>query len=227
AIFIPPDYIAEYFSSSPYVMLIMMLFVSLPVYVCATASIPIAVVLMAKGVSAGAVFVFLMAGPATNVSSIVVVKNILGQKTMYHYLFLISSTAIVFGFILDSFITIVPPALLSFSHVHAADGYGSLFLTILFLLILINAYVYKHKGEVPRATDGDKDFDGSQDRLSIEVDGMTCSHCKESVKSAVYSCGGVESTSVDLLTGQVIVIGNGLDENAIKDKIKSKGFTLK
>jgi len=80
AIFIPPDFIAEYFSSSPYIMLFMMLAVSLPVYVCATASIPIAVVLMAKGVSAGAVFVFLMAGPATNASSIAVVKNILGTK---------------------------------------------------------------------------------------------------------------------------------------------------
>ena len=69
----------------------MMLAVSMPVYVCATASIPIAVVLMAKGVSAGAVFVFLMAGPATNASSIAVVKNILGEKTMYHYLLLIAS----------------------------------------------------------------------------------------------------------------------------------------
>ena len=110
AIFIPPDFIAEYFSSSSYVMLFMMLAVSLPIYVCATASIPIAVVLMAKGVSAGAVFVFLMAGPATNAASIAVVKNILGQKTMYHYLLLISSTAIVFGFIFDSFIDLIDAA---------------------------------------------------------------------------------------------------------------------
>ena len=227
AIFIPPDFIAEYFSSSPYVMLFMMLAVSLPVYVCATASIPIAVVLMAKGVSAGAVFVFLMAGPATNASSIAVVKNILGQKTMYHYLLLISSTAIVFGFFLDSFVTIVPPTMSSFSHVHATDSYGSFFLTILFLLILINSYVYKYKGNVSKPTDGGNDFDGSQDRLSIVVDGMTCSHCQASVESAVYSCSGVESASVDLLTGQVIVLGSGLDESAIKDKIKGKGFSLK
>jgi hypothetical protein len=147
AIFIPPDFIAEYFSSNSYVMLIMMLAVSLPVYVCATASIPIAVVLMAKGVSAGAVFVFLMAGPATNASSIAVVKNILGQKTMYHYLLLISCTAIVFGFIFDSFITIVPPVISHFSHDHVSDDYSALFLTVVFLLILINAYVYKLKGE--------------------------------------------------------------------------------
>jgi copper chaperone CopZ len=227
AIFIPPDFIAEYFSSSPYIMLFMMLAVSLPVYVCATASIPIAVVLMAKGVSAGAVFVFLMAGPATNASSIAVVKNILGQKTMYQYLLLISSTAIVFGFFLDSFVTIVHPTMSSFSHIHAVNSYGSLFLTILFLLILINAYVYKYKGEVSKPTNGGNDFDRSQDRLSIVVDGMTCSHCKASVESAVYSCSSVESASVDLLTGQVIVLGSGLDESAIKDKIKGKGFSLK
>ena len=226
ALFIPPDFIAENFSSSSYIMLFMMLAVSLPIYVCATASIPIAVALMAKGVTAGAVFVFLMAGPATNASSIAVVKNILGRRTMAHYLFLISSTAIVFGFILDSFITIGLPAMSSNAHVHADDSYMSLFLTILFVLILLNAYFYKLKGEMPKPDESKDVIDGSQDRLSIKVDGMTCSHCKESVESAVYSCGGVESASVDLLKGLVLVIGSGLDEGAIKDKIKSRGFSL-
>ena len=226
AIFIPPDFIAEYFSSNSYFMLIMMLIVSLPFYVCATASIPIAVVLMAKGVSAGAVFVFLMAGPATNASSIAVIKNILGRKTMYYFLLLTASTAIVFGFILDTFITIGPLAMSGSSHVHAADGYGSFFLTIFFLLILINAYVYKFKEGRTEVGGGENDFDNSKDRLSIEVDGMTCSHCKESVESAVYSCRGVENASVNLLTGEVIVLGSGLNESAIRDKIKNKGFSL-
>ena len=226
AIFIPPDFIAEYFSSNSYFMLIMMLIVSLPFYVCATASIPIAVVLMAKGVSAGAVFVFLMAGPATNASSIAVIKNILGRKIMYYFLLLTASTAIVFGFILDTFITIGPLAMSGSSHVHAADGYGSFFLTIFFLLILINAYVYKFKEGRTEIGGGENDFDNSKDRLSIEVDGMTCSHCKESVESAVYSCRGVENASVNLLTGEVIVLGSGLNESAIRDKIKNKGFSL-
>ena len=227
AIIIPPDFIAEKFSTSSYIMLFMMLAVSLPIYVCATASIPIAVALMAKGVTAGAVFVFLMAGPATNASSIAVVKNILGRKTMVHYLFLISSTAIVFGFILDSFITIGLPAVSSSSHTHADDSYISLFFTILFVLILLNAYTHKLKGGIPKPDGNENIIDGSQDRLSIRVDGMTCSHCKESVESAVYSCSGVESTSVDLLKGLVFVIGSELDEGAIKDKIKSRGFSLK
>ena len=227
AIIIPPDFIAEKFSTSSYIMLFMMLAVSLPIYVCATASIPIAVALMAKGVTAGAVFVFLMAGPATNASSIAVVKNILGRKTMVHYLFLISSTAIVFGFILDSFITIGLPAVSSSSHIHADDSYISLFFTILFVLILLNAYTHKLKGGIPKPDGNENIIDGSQDRLSIRVDGMTCSHCKVSVESAVYSCSGVESASVDLLKGLVFVIGSGIDEGAIKDKIKSRGFSLK
>ena len=227
AIIIPPDFIAEKFSTSSYIMLFMMLAVSLPIYVCATASIPIAVALMAKGVTAGAVFVFLMAGPATNASSIAVVKNILGRKTMAHYLFLISSTAVLFGFILDSFITIGLPAVSSSSHTHADDSYISLFFTILFVLILLNAYTHKLKGGIPKPDGNENIIDGSQDRLSIRVDGMTCSHCKESVESAVYSCSGVESTSVDLLKGLVFVIGSELDESAIKDKIKSRGFSLK
>ncbi|MEC9377225.1 MAG: heavy-metal-associated domain-containing protein [Candidatus Neomarinimicrobiota bacterium] len=80
---------------------------------------------------------------------------------------------------------------------------------------------------MPKTAESETEIDASQDRLSIMVDGMTCSHCKESVESAVYSCSGVDSTSVDLLTGQVIVMGSGLDEGTIKDKIKSKGFSFK
>ena len=91
---------------------------------------------------------------------------------------------------------------------------------------MINAYVYKLRGERSKTTESEDDFDGSKDRLSIVVAGMTCSHCKESVETAVYSCSGVESTSVDLSSGQVIVTGTGFDESAIKDKIKRKGFSL-
>ena len=102
----------------------------------------------------------------------------------------------------------------------------SLLLTILFVLILVNAYFYTLKGELTKPDESADVIDGSQDRLSIKVDGMTCSHCKESVESAVYSCSGVKSASVDLLTGLVLVIGSGLDEGAIKDKIKGRGFSL-
>ena len=227
AILIPPQFIAEHFSSSNLIQYTMMLAVSLPIYVCATASIPIAVVLMAKGITPGAAFIFLMAGPATNASSIAVIKNILGKRTLYHYLVLIAFTAISFGYILDNFLTITLPDMSSHTHHHVMDDYGSIILSVIFLAILVNAYFYRSKSESTDSKDIENNIENDQEKIAITVDGMTCSHCKESVESAIYSFSGVASASVDLLTGNVIVVGSGLDETALKEKITAKGFSTK
>ena len=227
AILIPPQFIAEHFSSSNLIQYTMMLAVSLPIYVCATASIPIAVVLMAKGITPGAAFIFLMAGPATNASSIAVIKNILGKRTLYHYLVLIAFTAISFGYILDNFLTITLPDMSSHTHHHVMDDYGSIILSVIFLMILVNAYFYRSKSESTDSADIENNIENDQEKIAITVDGMTCSHCKESVESAIYSFSGVASASVDLLTGNVIVVGSGLDETALKEKITAKGFSTK
>ena len=227
AILIPPQFIAEHFSSSNLIQYTMMLAVSLPIYVCATASIPIAVALMAKGITPGAAFIFLMAGPATNASSIAVIKNILGKRTLYHYLVLIAFTAISFGYILDNFLTITLPDMSSHTHHHVIDDYGSIILSVIFLAILVNAYFYRSKSESTDSKDIENNIENDQEKIAITVDGMTCSHCKESVESAIYSFSGVASASVDLLTGNVIVVGSGLDETALKEKITAKGFSTK
>ena len=227
AILIPPQFIAEHFSSSNLIQYTMMLAVSLPIYVCATASIPIAVVLMAKGITPGAAFIFLMAGPATNASSIAVIKNILGKRTLYHYLVLIAFTAISFGYILDNFLTVTLPDMSSHTHHHVMDDYGSIILSVIFLVILVNAYLYRSKSESTDSADIENNIENDQEKIAITVDGMTCSHCKESVESAIYSFSGVASASVDLLTGNVIVVGSGLDETALKEKITAKGFSTK
>ena len=227
AILIPPQFIAEHFSSSNLIQYTMMLAVSLPIYVCATASIPIAVALMAKGITPGAAFIFLMAGPATNASSIAVIKNILGKRTLYHYLVLIAFTAISFGYILDNFLTITLPDMSSHTHHHVMDDYGSIILSVIFLVILVNAYFYRSKSESTDSADIENNIENDQEKIAITVDGMTCSHCKESVESAIYSFSGVASASVDLLTGNVIVVGSGLDETALKEKITAKGFSTK
>ena len=70
-------------------------------YVCATASLPIAAGLMLSGVSAGAAFVFLSAGPATNTVTIGVVKKMLGNKSLFIYLGSIIVGSVLFGLGLD------------------------------------------------------------------------------------------------------------------------------
>lgn len=75
--------------------------VAVPMYVCATASLPIAAALMLSGVSAGAAFVFLSAGPATNTVTIGVVKKMMGLKSLYIYLGSIIFGSVIFGLGLD------------------------------------------------------------------------------------------------------------------------------
>jgi hypothetical protein len=75
--------------------------IAVPMYVCATASLPIAAGLMLSGVSAGAAFVFLSAGPATNTVTIGVVKKMLGTRSLAIYLGSITIGSIVFGLGLD------------------------------------------------------------------------------------------------------------------------------
>lgn len=78
-----------------------MLIIGIPLYICATASTPVAAALILKGVSPGAALVFLLVGPATNITSISVLIGILGKKSTFRYLFVLSLCAILFGMAVD------------------------------------------------------------------------------------------------------------------------------
>lgn len=82
---------------------IAILIISLPLYVCATASLPIAAAFLLSGMSSGAVFVFLSAGPATNSVTMGVVASMFGKKSLFIYLGVISILSIIFGYIFDNF----------------------------------------------------------------------------------------------------------------------------
>ena len=81
--------------------MLIMLAAGVPLYVCATASTPIAAALILKGVSPGAALVFLLAGPATNAASLTVLTGLLGKRATAIYLVAIAATALVCGLALD------------------------------------------------------------------------------------------------------------------------------
>jgi uncharacterized membrane protein YraQ (UPF0718 family) len=97
--FIPPTLLSEY-GNGIFAMLIAVL-ISIPMYICATASTPIAAGLMLSGVSPGAALVFMLTGPATNIATLMVVKNELGIKSLVGYLTGVIVTALIMGFSLD------------------------------------------------------------------------------------------------------------------------------
>ena len=96
-----PDNLAELLKSYAWLSYLIVIAIAVPMYVCATASLPIAAGLMLSGVSAGAAFVFLSAGPATNTVTIGVVKKMLGNRSLVIYLGSIIIGSILFGLGLD------------------------------------------------------------------------------------------------------------------------------
>ena len=96
--FVPISFLTEW---NGFPAMIVMLFVGIPMYVCAVASTPIAAGLLLAGISPGTAMVFLMAGPATNISTLGVIKKELGRQSLIAYLVGVCVTALITGFIVD------------------------------------------------------------------------------------------------------------------------------
>ncbi len=97
-----PENLSNILHTYTWLSYLIVIIIAIPMYVCATASLPIAAGLMLSGVSAGAAFVFLLAGPATNTVTIGVVKKMLGMKSLIIYLGTITIGSIFFGIGLDA-----------------------------------------------------------------------------------------------------------------------------
>jgi len=97
---VPDDFFAEKLGTGIFAMVVMM-FLGIPVYVCATASVPVAAALILKGLTPGAALVFLMTGPATNAASFVIIWKVLGRKTAIIYLATVAGCALLSGILLD------------------------------------------------------------------------------------------------------------------------------
>lgn len=87
--------------NNPFLSMLVMLLAGIPMYVCATASTPIAAALILKGLNPGAALVFLLAGPATNAATMGVVKNIFSTRALVIYLGMIAVCSMAMGYLLD------------------------------------------------------------------------------------------------------------------------------
>jgi uncharacterized membrane protein YraQ (UPF0718 family) len=99
-VLIPVDVMTHYLGGGLPAMLLMLV-AGIPLYICATASTPIAAALILKGISPGAALVFLLAGPATNITSLTVLSEVLGKRATALYLSAIAVSAVVLGLALD------------------------------------------------------------------------------------------------------------------------------
>jgi len=112
---VPEDFFADNLGTGLGAMLVMML-LGIPVYVCATASVPVAAALIMKGVTPGAALVFLMTGPATNAAAITTLWKLLGHRTAIIYLLTVAACALGSGLLLDKMALVTELEIVSRAH---------------------------------------------------------------------------------------------------------------
>jgi uncharacterized membrane protein YraQ (UPF0718 family)/copper chaperone CopZ len=228
SVVLPPNAVAGLLGGGggPLAIAVMML-AGIPIYVCATASVPIAAALvLTQGISPGAAFAFLVTGPATNAATIATIWRIMGLRTATIYLLTIAATAFVGGLALDQLVS-------AGDVVAAGEHMGWMVphsvaqvLAVVLLALLawpIVASLASRLGRRPAADDG-----GSAEypqRVVLTVAGMTCGHCAAAVRSALAKVPGVTSVEMDLSAGLATVSGGSFDEAQLRQAVAAAGFS--
>lgn len=235
-----PDSYFEVFKDNSLLSMLLVLCFAVPMYLCATGSIPIAVALMMKGLTPGAGLVLLMAGPACNMASILVINKVMGRRTLITYLASIIAGAVCFGLIIDHLLPrewFISNLVAHDACCHEETSLFSWCCTALLFLLLANAlwHHYAPMAKLTTATHNEKEHNDDSTiniqtnktttPMTYTIKGMNCNHCRMSAEKALLACEGVTKASVDLATSTATVEGD-YDVETLRNAIESIGFTF-
>ena len=219
---IPDDFFADNLGRGLPQMLLMMA-IGIPLYVCSTASVPIAAVLMMKGISAGAAFVFLVTGPATNAATMIIIGRVMGWRVLSVYLGSIIVLALSFGLGLDWLTGVtgwqVTPLM---EHEHGLNPiltWGTAGLLTFFIVLHFTKRLERRLAR--RKTNETK-----ESAMDLKIEGMHCSHCERTVTQAILNVPGVTSADVSLDTGQAHVEGANVTLDAVQKAVTAVGYRV-
>ena len=217
---VPDDFFLR-FGAEPLLQMLVILAVAVPMYICSTGSIPVAAALMLKGLSPGAALVMLMAGPAVNLASILVVRKALGARFTAIYLGTIVCFSVLFGLLVNAIGLPVRP-LSAAGACCSAEALPAPFklvcASVLSILIIIALTMklfdrFRHKAQ-------------EADTAVYSVEGMHCSHCEAAVCRAVEDVPGVESAKASASAKRLVIKGPASEES-IRAAVESAGYTFK
>ena len=217
---IPDSWFAVFQGNTLYSILFVLLF-SIPMYLCATGSIPIALALMLKGLTPGAALVLLMAGPASNAASILVVGKVLGKRSVLLYLISIILGAIFFAFGIDYLLPrewfTAPVQQYACCHEGGISTFSYICTGLLLVLLVRALWPWRHHHH----HHGEEALSGTCTIYNVE--GMNCNHCAANVQKALSSLEGVEQVEVSLHEGKATIKGSP-NEDDVLQAVESIGF---
>lgn len=228
SLLIPDNFFVKYIGNQ-YLEMLMILIVSIPLYICATGSIPIAAMLLMKGMSPGAALIFLMAGPATNAATITVLGNKLGSKTLILYLISITTGAYLSGLLINNFfsrdylLSSINMKYIHTFHLHNSFSWFSIICAMVFSILTLYSLLVKYNIiKMKRANSDNKSI--NMNSIEITVKGMTCSHCKANVENNLKKISGIENVSADLVNNKVKISGDSIKLDEVEKTITSLGY---
>ena len=195
----------------------LMLVISLPLYVCATASIPIAASLVVAGAEPAAVLIFLIAGPATNAVAVSALTKILGWKHL-----LIQLLVVIFGSILGAlfFSSYIKNTKAMELHDHEVGLWSQAGAVLLIMLFSRNLWAWlKTKFLVKEISSASLTFD-------FKVEGMNCGSCVKKIRAALESKEGVGAIEIDLQEARLKVESTGASIEELIQAVENLGFKL-
>ena len=221
-----PNEFFELLNMPPIVQMLLILVVSIPLYICATGSIPLAAILILKGISPGAAFVLLMAGPATNAATITMIGKVLGRKSLFTYLATIIVGALGFGLLIDyalptQWFTEITHQHLGHNH-HKGLSWWQIASGVILMALIINGYIQKYLNTKKNSVTQLKN--NTMEIKTIKVEGMTCNHCKANVESNLEKLAFIENAQVNLREKTVTLEGDNIELDKIKEAIDSLGY---
>lgn len=229
SVLIPDDFFSSYIGNT-YIEMLLVLIASIPLYVCATSSVPIAAVLIMKGISPGAALIFLMAGPATNAATMTVIAKTLGKKTFFVYLFTIIGGAFVSGILINTFLPKEWFQIVSINSQHIHQHFNNFSILhiisgIVLFLLIINAFRLRYfSKKAEHLQQNNNNF--NMKIITISVKGMDCNHCKRNVENNLSTMQGVKNVEADLNKEEVRIEGEEINQNLIEQKIIDLGYKV-
>ena len=217
-----PDEFFLQFGSQPLLQMLVLLVIAVPMYICSTGSIPVAAALMMKGLSPGAALVMLMAGPAVNMASILVVHKSMGRRFTSIYLMTIVGFAILFGLLLNATgidFTVAAQNDCCTSKSALPGTFKLICATLLTLLIIFALMMKLFSKFTSKET-------LAPDVVVYRVEDMHCSHCEAAVVRAVEEVPGVEKAKASASANTLTIKGPATEE-AIRTAVEGVGYTFK
>jgi len=216
-VWIPPGAMAGWSDMSPALTGLAALVVAVPLYVCATASVPIAAALVMQGMPTGAALVFLMAGPATNVATIGAVKRAFGNRVLAVYLATVVVGSVILAYTYDAFMPLQALGAIAHEHGHAWWAWASaIVLGTLFVYFAIDALRGAIRRRRPAAVHS----------VTFDVEGLTCNNCVRKLERALQDTEGVTAATVTLTPGRATVEGS-LTEADLEAVVRATGYAVK